>query len=106
MTVTVDMLQGGHGDALVVEYGAAGSTHQVLIDAGTFHAWDGVRAALLKRRNDRYEVFVITHVDEDHIGGAISVLDDPDLKQRVDHIWFNGFIHCQPGANLLGPVNG
>ncbi|MGE0877450.1 MAG: hypothetical protein AB7L13_05915 [Acidimicrobiia bacterium] len=106
MTVTIDMLQGGHGDALVLEYGPSGHTRQLLIDAGTFHAWDGVRASLLKRRKDRYEVFVITHVDEDHIGGAISVLDDPDLKQRVDHVWFNGFIHCQSGGNVLGPVNG
>ncbi len=97
---------GGHGDALVVEYGTKTDPHQLLIDAGTFHSWDAVRKELLRRRKDRYEVFVVTHVDEDHIGGAISLLDDPNLKQRVDHVWFNGYVHCESGGNVLGPVNG
>ncbi|HMJ77636.1 MAG TPA: hypothetical protein VK507_16775, partial [Iamia sp.] len=87
-------------------YGTRSATHQVLIDAGTFHSWDGVRTELVRRRRDRYEVFVVTHVDEDHIGGAIALLDDPDLKQRIDHVWFNGFVHCKTGGNVLGPVNG
>jgi Metallo-beta-lactamase superfamily len=102
----VEMLPGGHGDALVVEYGTKTDPHQLLIDAGTFHAWDGVRKELIRRRRDRYEIFVITHVDEDHIGGAIALLDDPNLKQRIDHVWFNGFVHCETGGNVLGPVNG
>jgi hypothetical protein len=89
-----------------VEYGTKADPHQMLIDAGTFHAWDGVREELLRRTQDRYEVFVVTHVDEDHIGGAISLLDDGDLRQRVDHVWFNGYIHCRTGGNVLGPVNG
>ena len=102
----VEMLPGGHGDALVVEYGTKTDPHQLLIDVGTFHAWDGVRKELIRRRRDRYEVFVVTHVDEDHIGGAIALLDDPDLKHRIDHVWFNGFVHCERGGNVLGPVNG
>jgi hypothetical protein len=106
MTISINMLPGGHGDALVVEYGAGANQHQILIDAGTYHSWDGVRAELVKRRKDRYEAFVVTHVDEDHIGGAIALLDDPDLKHRVSHVWFNGYVHCKRGGNVLGPVNG
>jgi len=102
----VEMLPGGHGDALVVEYGTKTDPHQLLIDAGTFHSWDGVRKELMRRRRDRYEIFVITHVDEDHIGGAIALLDDPNLKQRINDVWFNGFVHCRTGGNVLGPVNG
>jgi hypothetical protein len=104
--IAVEVLPGGHGDALVVEYGSDADPHQLLIDAGTFHSWDGVRAELMRRTKDRYEIFVVTHVDEDHIGGSISLLDDPDLRHRVDHVWFNGFVHCQKGGNVLGPVNG
>jgi hypothetical protein len=102
----VEMLPAGHGDALVVEYGTRSEPHQVLIDSGTFHAWEGVRSELMRRRKDRYEIFVITHVDEDHIGGAIALLEDPNLKQRVDQVWFNGYVHCESGGNVLGPVNG
>jgi hypothetical protein len=102
----VEMLPAGHGDALVVEYGTRTDPHQLLIDVGPFHSWDGVRRELMRRRRDRYEVFVVTHVDEDHIGGAIALLNDPNLKQRIDHVWFNGFVHCKSGGNVLGPVNG
>ncbi len=99
----VEMLPAGHGDALVVEYGTKTDPHQLLIDAGTYHAWDGVQAELMRRRRDKYEIFVVTHVDEDHIGGAISLLDDPNLNQRIDKVWFNGYVHCKSGGNVLGP---
>ena len=102
----VEMLPAGHGDALVVEYGTRTDQHQLLIDAGTYHAWDDVRGELMRRRRDKYEVFVVTHVDEDHIGGAISLLDDPNLKHRIDMVWFNGYVHCKSGGNVLGPLNG
>lgn len=103
---TVEMLPAGHGDALVIEYGTKNDQHQLLIDAGTYHAWDGVQAELMRREKDKYEIFVITHIDEDHIGGAISLLDDWNLKRRIDNVWFNGYIHCASGGNVLGPVNG
>lgn len=103
---SVEMLPGGHGDALVVEYGTKAQPHQLLIDAGTAHAWGDVRERLMSRNSDRYEIFVITHIDEDHIGGAISLLDDPDLNARISCVWFNGFVHCERGGNVLGPVNG
>ena len=90
----------------MVEYGTKTDPHQLLIDAGTFHSWDGVRKELMRRRKDRYEIFVVTHIDEDHIGGAIAAARRPDLKQRIDHVWFNGYVHCESGGNVLGPVNG
>ena len=105
--LTVEMLPAGHGDCLVVEYGATRSTtHRVLIDAGTIHSWDAVRTRLLAMPNVAYEAFVVTHVDEDHIGGALKLLVDPDLRHRITDVWFNGFIHCQKGGSVLGPVDG
>jgi beta-lactamase superfamily II metal-dependent hydrolase len=106
VTFSIELLPAGYGDSLVVEYGKKNDRHQLLIDAGPHFFWETVQAGLMRRTNDRYELFVITHVDEDHIGGAISLLDDPNLKHRVDHIWFNGYVHCSEGGNVLGPVNG
>ncbi|MGQ0801464.1 MAG: ComEC/Rec2 family competence protein [Pseudomarimonas sp.] len=104
--LAVEMLPAGHGDALVVEYGSGSRMHRLLIDAGTVHSYDDVRARLLERDDSKYEAFVITHVDEDHIGGAIPLLADPDLRHRIDHIWFNGYVHSKRGGDVLGPIDG
>ena len=104
--LAIEMLPGGHGDALVVEYGDGGSVHRLLIDAGTIHSYDKVRARLLQQPDKKYEAFVITHVDEDHIGGAVPLLEDPDLRHRIDNVWFNGYVHSEAGGNILGPVDG
>lgn len=104
--IAVEMLRAGHGDALVVEYGTEAKTHRLLIDAGTAHAYDKVSARLLERDDGKYEAFVITHVDEDHIGGAVRLLNDPNLRHRIGNVWFNGYVHSERGGDVLGPLDG
>src|SRR5689334_19196021 len=86
--LAIEMLPGGHGDALVVEYGTSADTHRILIDGGTARSWDAVRERLKARPDQTYEAMVITHVDEDHIGGSLQILADPDLRHRIRDIWF------------------
>ncbi|MGX9788889.1 ComEC/Rec2 family competence protein [Mycobacterium sp. MMS18-G62] len=102
----IEMLPGGHGDALVIEYGTRTDTHRVLIDGGTANSWQGVRKRLKALPEQVFEAMVVTHVDEDHIGGSLQILNDPDLRSRVRNIWFNGFVHCERGGSVLGPVDG
>lgn len=104
--LAVEMLPGGHGDALIVEWGSGPSVRRLLIDAGTIHSYEKVREKLLERNDPKYEAFVITHVDEDHIGGAIPLLKDPDLRHRIEHVWFNGYVHSERGGDVLGPIDG
>lgn len=102
----IEMLPAGHGDALVVEYGTKTDPHCLLVDVGTIHAWPGVRERLVKRKDSRYDVFVVTHVDEDHLGGSSALFEDPDLKHKISEIWFNGYVHCASGGSVLGPIHG
>ena len=104
--LAIEMLPGGHGDALVIEYGTRTDTRRVLVDGGTAHSWETVRERLKALPERRFEAMVVTHVDEDHIGGSLQVLADPDLRHRVRDIWFNGFVHCERGGSVLGPVDG
>ena len=104
--LAVEMLPAGHGDALIVEYGSGSKVHRLLIDCGTIFSYEDVRTRLLARADDRYEAFVITHIDEDHIGGAVPLLDDRDLRDHIENVWFNGFVHSKKGGNVLGPIDG
>lgn len=102
----VELLPAGEGDALVVEWGRASEARYLLVDGGPTRHWPEVRNRLLNRRDPRYEAVVVSHVDEDHIGGILGLLDDPDLRSRVGVIWFNGYVHCDAGGSVLGPIQG
>lgn len=107
--LAIRLLPAGHGDALVVEYGNRARTHRILVDGGTLGAWDTtVKPALLALPDQRFEAFVVTHIDEDHIGGAIRLLTDTDLRHRVGDVWFNGYTHCdrEYHDDVLGPIDG
>ncbi len=104
--ITVESLPAGHGDALVIEYGDENDIRAILVDAGPRHSWPDVKGRLLEMEDRPYETFVVTHVDEDHIGGATLLLADDEISNRVSTVWFNGFTHIDQGSNVLGPVDG
>ncbi|HYO75341.1 MAG TPA: MBL fold metallo-hydrolase, partial [Thermoanaerobaculia bacterium] len=90
----VTMLPAGHGDCIWIEYGSEEEPHHVLIDAGTTGTYKRLKSELKKRFGNakpHFELFVITHIDADHIGGAVKLLADRGVT--YDDIWFNGWEH-------------
>lgn len=89
------MLPAQDGDALWIRYGKPGRLHHVLIDCGRgTGAYEVVRERLEKDPGLRFDLFVLTHVDADHIDGAVSLLGDSVFTpERVDDVWFNGWHH-------------
>jgi hypothetical protein len=45
------------------------------------------------------ELFVMTHIDADHIGGAIPFLQSEAAGLRVEDVWFNGWRHVSGQLN-------
>lgn len=88
-TFTIEMLPARNGDCLWITYGTDGTTHQVLIDCGAVAAMEP--AAERVRSVERVELFVLTHIDADHISGAIPLFEDDDIASRFDDVWFNGW---------------
>ena len=92
---TIEALPAGHGDCLWVEYGDDRSTHRFLIDGGT----QETAKALLARvevvpQNERFlELFVLSHIDSDHIGGVLSLFKAVKRGLRFGDVWFNGWRH-------------
>jgi hypothetical protein len=96
VTLSLDLLPARHGDALVLEYGAGRDTRRILIDGGPVG-----RATMrtLETAVPDLELLVVTHIDADHIGGVVSLLERADLPLRVRDVWFNGWEHL-PGDQL------
>jgi glyoxylase-like metal-dependent hydrolase (beta-lactamase superfamily II) len=109
MTLRVELLPAGYGDAILVGYGKGKKpTHHLLIDAGQAGTTGPLLARLKQLRRDggRIDLFVITHVDADHVGGALKILNDEAAAAMIQGVWFNGYVHLQRGAGLLGPIQG
>lgn len=103
----IDVLPAQRGDALWITYGPTdGPHHHVLVDAGPQETIPTLvpeleeRIRALPGRTSRVELFVITHIDADHIQGAVSLLSDHRRVPLFRDIWFNGWKHHQP--ELLG----
>jgi hypothetical protein len=90
------MLPAGHGDALWIEYGDEDQCFRCLVDCGT----QQTAAHLMKRieqlpdKDRELELFVMSHVDSDHIGGALPfLLRAARQGLRFGDLWFNGWRH-------------
>ncbi len=89
---TIDVLPAQRGDALWIEYGDAASPHRVIIDGGiTKTGREHLKSRLANLpTGSRIELLVVTHIDLDHIQGAIEVLKTLPAHVKIDEIWFNG----------------
>lgn len=104
------MLPAREGDCLWVRYGSAAAPKQVLIDAGRAATYkQDLRARLLAlpAQQRTFELFIITHVDRDHIEGAMALLEDTKLPVTFKQIWFNGYDHLMSAKlETFGAVQG
>ncbi|MBM3393884.1 MAG: MBL fold metallo-hydrolase [Betaproteobacteria bacterium] len=88
----IEMLAARHGDCLCVEYGEDSNPYRILIDGGPGFAYPALRARLLQipANKRRVDLMVVTHIDADHIEGAIKLLGDADLDLAIGDLWYNG----------------
>ena len=108
--ITVELLPAGYGDAVLLTYGPAvpgpaDATHRILIDGGQAQSFPTV-ADRLRSFKEPVDLLVVTHVDTDHIGGAVRLLASKALPTRFRGIWFNGFVHLNAAKGMLGPIHG
>lgn len=108
--VTLHVLGADYGDCLWIEYGDPATPSRILVDAGTPGTLKRLKPLLEAVRSDMpsHELLVITHVDEDHIGGSLKLIGDRKLAAQFEHVWFNGRRHLQEATEEedFGPVQG
>lgn len=110
---TIEMLDAAHGDCLWIEYGDPARPKRILIDtgpAGTYgnHLLPRIQAVVDAEGECVFELFVVTHIDDDHIGASLRLLDELEPSVvRIKEIWFNGYFHLSNERDgLMGPAQG
>jgi len=102
---SIEMLQANYGDAIWLEYGPGDSPKVVLIDCGFKSTYRKI-IERIEERDLTIELLILTHIDEDHIKGAIPLLQDARLGPgRVRDIWFNGYDHMV-ASDAMGAMQG
>lgn len=99
----MQVLPAGHGDCLWIDYGNPESPNRILVDAGP----TGTYKRVLKKALDAvrgplpsHDVFLVTHIDADHIGGSLAMLEDPVVAAQFKELWFNGRRHLIESQSL------
>ncbi len=86
------MFQSGKGDCLLL--GDTGDETRILVDGGmpdaySAHVAAGLSALRSKKKKD-IDLVYVSHIDQDHIGGVLRMLDDEVLWRVHEHQIKNG----------------
>lgn len=102
----VEMLPARHGDCLWVEYGPKDKPYRILVDGGTTGTFAALQDKLLalKPADRVIQLFVVTHIDDDHIAGTLALLEKLQaLEVTIEDVWFNAYPHLEGKAIASGP---
>ena len=110
-TLDIEMLPANEGDALWITYANDGEPQRhMLIDCGRSTAYRTVAGRFGDDPDLNLELFVLTHVDADHIAGAVRLLQDGRFGPgRVADVWYNGWPQLdgfERGVDVLGAQQG
>lgn len=90
------------GDSFLISYGKSNEKH-ILIDGGYKKTYDNflkIRLQEIKDKTQEIELLIVTHIDQDHILGILTLFKengpsrDPKVI-KVQEIWHNSYKHLQ-----------
>lgn len=101
--ISIKMLPAKCGDCILIEF----DNGQVfLIDSGFVDTYKNhLKKELIKLKENKncIDLFVVTHIDNDHISGALKLLQENgktrDQIVDINEIWFNAYIHLYSSLN-------
>ncbi len=108
--ITIELFPAGNGDAILIEF----DDQLILVDTGfvsTFRDHLKPRLKALHDQGRRLSKFVVTHIDADHISGAIAFIKENDVADNpsiigIDEIWFNSYRHLMLNKKESGTFGG
>lgn len=97
MSINVLSFKAENGDAFLIKFD---NNQNILIDMGMPKSYENeIRQELikLKKAEQKIDLLIISHIDEDHIGGAIKFLEENKNNEiiEISEIWHNSYKHLQ-----------
>lgn len=111
--VQVELLKASYGDCIFININYDGKTFIIMIDGGPAYSYQHkergrIKAGVLqdklyelKSKGNAIDLLIITHVDEDHIGGIKAWFEhDFPTSDFVREVWINDDIEIEDVTNL------
>ncbi len=97
--INVKMYPAENGDCFLISLGEESRKH-ILIDCGyadTYHNYLKNDLQMLKKLGEKIDLFIVTHIDEDHILGAIAFIEENNESKiiEIEEVWYNCYRHLQ-----------
>lgn len=90
----IEMIPAFWGDCILISFQDVNKIKRnILIDGGisrTYHRGLKRRLEQIVENKESIDLLIISHIDDDHIGGIIKLFEDSDFnKQFIKRVWFN-----------------
>lgn len=97
MNISISSFKAENGDAFLLNFD---NKQNILIDMGMPKTYENeIRQELisLNEQGQKIDLLIISHIDKDHIGGAINFLEDNKKNEiiEISEIWHNSYKHLQ-----------
>lgn len=89
----IKLIPAEYGESIWISVGE-NVQYNILIDGGlgkTYKKYLKPEIKHIKEINQKINLLVCTHIDNDHIGGLISALKETN-SDLIENIWYNGFL--------------
>ncbi len=102
--MNIKFLKAFNGDCIHISYIYEEENRNILIDTGMPNTYCSIKGKkgksedgelkvlieLLRQKNEKIDLLILTHVDDDHIGGILRWFEkDRDALSLVNQVWFN-----------------
>jgi beta-lactamase superfamily II metal-dependent hydrolase len=91
------------GDALMLSWGEDTQLHHALVDLGRTGDYRALKPLL--QETGTFELFTISHIDADHIEGAVPLFKEAVLPVTARNVWFNAHAQLVTANDRLPPAN-
>lgn len=101
--IRIHMLEAGQGDAFIISCGIGENKKNIMIDGGTGNSYMNSLKNCIKKfreKEEKIDLLIITHIDNDHIDGAIELLKDNVSSEKsevikIEEVWHNSYLQLQ-----------
>ncbi len=88
MSLKIKFIPAHGGDCIFLSHTHEDKQYHILIDGGTAKTYHKIKQEL--DENKRLDLLIVTHIDNDHIGGIKAMLEDPEFDySKLGDVWIN-----------------